>query len=222
MVPSNNHASPNGALPFLLPAYSESESKKNNVPVASNKLRKYAEENGRIPRETDSLKYAPYKSLLDDHIRKAWLYTLYLSPENSHIPLRLYIKPSSSSYFARNSLTNILNKAAKSELVSTTSTNGSSLSIFGGKTPEFDVRMIYKEATEAFEALNILLGNDEWFFGQNEPGEFDASVFAYTHLLLDEGMDWRDTRLKEVVEGCGNLVGHRARIWERCYEMVYE
>jgi len=41
-------------------------------------------------------------------------------------------------------------------------------------------------------------------------------------LLLDEGMDWRDRRLKEVVEGCVNLVGHRARIWERCYEMVYE
>ena len=47
---------------------------------------------------------------------------------------------------------------------------------------------IYSEAEKAFEALSFLLGDDEWFFGSVKPGLFDAAVFAYTHLLLDDGL----------------------------------
>ena len=46
------------------------------------------------------------------------------------------------------------------------------------------------------------------------PGLFDASVFAYTHLLLDENLDWKDKRLTESLEQYGNLVEHQRRIVE--------
>jgi len=60
------------------------------------------------------------------------------------------------------------------------------------------------------------------FFGLKSPGEFDASVFAYTHLLLDEGMGWEERRLGGVVGGLRNLVAHRGRVFERCFEVVHE
>ena len=44
------------------------------------------------------------------------------------------------------------------------------------------------------------------------PGLFDASVFAYTHVLLDENLDWKDKMLTESLKQCGNLVEHQRRI----------
>ena len=49
------------------------------------------------------------------------------------------------------------------------------------------------------------------------PGLFDASVFAYTHILLDENLDWEDTRLTESLKQYGNLVEHQRRIMERWF-----
>jgi metaxin len=40
---------------------------------------------------------------------------------------------------------------------------------------------------------------------------FDASVFAYTHLLLDESLNWQNTRLVDSLKKSGNLVQHRQR-----------
>jgi len=84
-------------------------------------------------------------------------------------------------------------------------------------TPVVRAEDILKEAGEAFAALETLLGEEDWFFGSKVPGLFDASVFAYTHLLLDEGMGWRFNSLAEKLAGFHNLVGHRNRILERYY-----
>ena len=46
------------------------------------------------------------------------------------------------------------------------------------------------------------------------PGLFDASVFAYTHILLDESLDWKDKRLTESLKHYSNLVEHQWRIVE--------
>lgn len=46
------------------------------------------------------------------------------------------------------------------------------------------------------------------------PGLFDASVFAYTHVLLDENLDWKDKRLVDGLKQYGNLVLHQRRIME--------
>jgi metaxin len=60
----------------------------------------------------------------------------------------------------------------------------------------------------------MLLGKDDWFFGAKRPGLFDASVFAYTHLLLDDslGKGWVDTRLRDALKERKRLVTHRDRI----------
>ena len=44
---------------------------------------------------------------------------------------------------------------------------------------------------------------------------FDAAVFAYTNVLLDERLAWGDARLTEVVRAFEALVAHRERILGR-------
>jgi len=55
----------------------------------------------------------------------------------------------------------------------------------------------------------------EWFFGEKGPTVFDAAVFAYTNVLLDERLAWGDARLTEVVRAFEALVAHRERILGR-------
>lgn len=81
-----------------------------------------------------------------------------------------------------------------------------------------------READEAFAALEMLIGDGEWFFGEKTPGMFDACVFAYTHLLLDgalgadangergDGGAWRDARLRDMVKERKALVAHQERV----------
>ena len=73
------------------------------------------------------------------------------------------------------------------------------------------------EADGAFAALSTLLGNDDWFFRVKDPGLFDASVFAYTYLLLD-GMKWEEDRLQKKLRAYENLVEHKDRIALRFYK----
>ena len=75
LVSSNNHASPTGVLPFLLPACSSSSqlSMDAPLPVPSNKLSKYAAEHGEKVEESPSIRYEAYQSLLDYRIRNAWV-----------------------------------------------------------------------------------------------------------------------------------------------------
>lgn len=65
-------------------------------------------------------------------------------------------------------------------------------------------------------ALSALLGDEEWFFGADRPGLFDASVFAYTYLLFG-GLEWPEKSLQERLRRWRNLVEHKERIAARCY-----
>lgn len=84
-------------------------------------------------------------------------------------------------------------------------------------SPRVDPRALYDGAKEAFEALSTVLGAEDWFFGTSEPSLFDAAVFAYTHLLLDDGLAWGERRLSDIVGDFQNLVEHRDRIFRRCW-----
>ncbi|KAF5015966.1 hypothetical protein F66182_12510, partial [Fusarium sp. NRRL 66182] len=68
IVPSNNHASPSGALPFLLPASSPS-----SRPLVGEKIHKYARENAarELP-NISSPRLEAYQALLTQNIRPAW------------------------------------------------------------------------------------------------------------------------------------------------------
>ena len=68
------------------------------------------------------------------------------------------------------------------------------------------------EADKAFEALSILLGDNEYFFARPDPGLLDASVFSYTHLILDDGMGWKRNKLGQLLKKYDNLVRHRERL----------
>ncbi|KAF2190207.1 hypothetical protein K469DRAFT_561452 [Zopfia rhizophila CBS 207.26] len=199
VVSSNNHASPSGALPFLLPLSSDTSKTAQAIP--SSKLQKWTMSNSTTAVEEPSdLRYEAYLSLLDHRIRRAWLYTLYLSPNFTSIVEPLYILPASVNSIVRLTIAHQLRTAAENEL----------LKFSAVVTPD----TLYKEAEEAFAALEILLEHNTWFFGAEKPGLFDASVFAYTHLVMDEnlGNGWIDTRLHDAVLQSKNLVSHRNRI----------
>ncbi|KAG4031829.1 hypothetical protein MFRU_008g01880 [Monilinia fructicola] len=204
IVSSNNHASPTGVLPFLLPAIKSNPSQ-DCLPIPSNGLVKYAREQGKKLHEPKGRKLEAYQALIDHNIRNAWLHALYLTPSNFRaIATPLYIDPTSSSPLVRLYTSHQLRSAAESEL---------------RKSAEIiDEDLIYREADRAWEALSLLLGEEKWFAGDG-PGIFDASVFAYTWLLGDEGLGWEkgDTRLGEGVERWKNLVQHRQRIFRRCW-----
>jgi metaxin len=69
---SNNHASPSGALPFLLPSIAEGS--KPPPPVPSGKLQRWSMNNSPSAiEEPGDLRYEAYLSLLDHRIRRAWV-----------------------------------------------------------------------------------------------------------------------------------------------------
>ena len=134
------------------------------------------------------------------------LFQLYLSPANSEVVHRLYVEPCSSNSFVQMTILYQLRNAAESELLKASASN---------KILEVD---IMGEAEEAIKALAALLGQKEWFFGQQQqPTLFDASVFAYTHLILDDHLDWNENKLGELLKRRENLVQHRNRILEMYY-----
>lgn len=128
------------------------------------------------------------------------MYSIYLSPNRSSLAEPLYILPTSSNSFVRLSIAHELRRAAETELVK--------------HSPVINSEKLYRDAEEAFSALEMVLGDDKWFFGNEKPGLFDASVFAYTHLLMDEGLGkgWVDTRLTDAVMARKKLAEHRKRI----------
>ncbi|KAL8714949.1 MAG: hypothetical protein Q9225_006490 [Loekoesia sp. 1 TL-2023] len=209
--PSNNHASPTGSLPFLIPA-SYDNSLETVPPIPSRKFQEWASKNGNTSRqEPEDMRYEAYMSLLDHRIRNAWLHTLYLTTANfDAVAKRLYITPETSSSLVHLSLTKTLQSAALEEIIK------------NSISPIVDVNALYRESDNAFSALSELLGDNDWFFGEDAPGLLDASVFAYTYLLCDKSMGWKEEeeRLgKGLREGkWPNLVEHRRRIHERCYQ----
>ncbi|KAF2733599.1 hypothetical protein EJ04DRAFT_513098 [Polyplosphaeria fusca] len=199
---ANNHASPSGALPFLRP--SSTDLQKPAHPISSGKLQKWCMNNAGDNKieESDDLRYEAYLSLLDHRIRRAWLYAVYLSPNSAAIAEPLYILSTSSNSFVRLAIARDLRTAAEKELLKFSAV--------------IDSDVLYSDAEEAFAALEMLLGDKQWFWGAERPGLFDASVFAYTHLLMDDnlGNGWVETRLRDAVKQRKALVAHRNRILE--------
>lgn len=124
---------------------------------------------------------------------------MYLDPENfDAVARRLYVEPATTSSVVRSALSIQLQQAAGDELL---------------KSYKYiDVSDLEAEADNAFEALSTLLGNQQNFFDRPKPGLFDASVFAYTHLILDDGMGWKQNRLGQLLKKYKNLVQHRERL----------
>lgn len=202
---SNNHASPTGALPFLLPPNTPSESKLQR-PVPSNKLEQYALDNGKAKlSENIGTKIDAYESLLDHRIRNAWLYTLYLSPANTGLLTQLYVAPITSSPPVRATILYQLRHAAELEVLKSTSRDALN-------PPD-----LYKGAKEAFRALDAVLADEEWFFGSSAPGLFDAAVFSYTHLILHDDLSWENRRMADILNEFPRLVSHRNRIFNKCW-----
>jgi len=116
----------------------------------------------------------------------------------------LYVDPSSSNPLVRLTLSYQLRSAAEAELLK--------------QNAIIDGDAIYRESDKALGALSDLLGEDEYFFGETKPGLFDASVFAYTNLLLDEGLSWEDSRMGDGLKGYQNLIAHRRQILKVYFE----
>ncbi|ENH62506.1 hypothetical protein FOC1_g10012738 [Fusarium oxysporum f. sp. cubense race 1] len=76
IVPSNNHASPSGALPFLLPPASQV-----SKPLTGEKIHKYVREHAvhELPSIT-SPRLEAYQALLTQNIRPAWASICSLPP----------------------------------------------------------------------------------------------------------------------------------------------
>ncbi|EMC99012.1 hypothetical protein BAUCODRAFT_22311 [Baudoinia panamericana UAMH 10762] len=205
-VPSSNHASPSGALPFLIPSSFTDEAAKTQSTIPSNRLKRWVanQQQAEKPEEPADVRYEAYASLLEIRIRNAWLYQLYLEPANTGLVHRLYIAPCSSNPLVQMTIAYQLRQAAEAEILKARPASAPANIIL-----EDDV---YRDAGEAFEALSSLLANDQCFFSQAKPGLFDASVFAYTQLLLDDTLNWSENRLGQKLKALDNLVRHRNRV----------
>jgi metaxin len=116
---------------------------------------------------------------------------------------KLYIYPASSNVFVQTTLAYQLQQAAREELLK--------------YSTYIDEDDLYAEVVGAFQALSTLLGDDENFFGTAQPNLFDASVFAYTHLLLDNNLGWQNKRIPDSLRRNANLVQHRQRIVDKYF-----
>ncbi|RMY83348.1 hypothetical protein D0862_11728 [Hortaea werneckii] len=205
-APSSNHASPSGSLPFLLPADRSSDSYfKTQEAVTSSKIKKWIIRQRRKEaatiNESEDVRYEAYASLLDNRIRRAWLYQLYLNPANAALLHDLYIAPCSSNPFVQLAIGHHLREAATTELTKSLASD----------TIVEDELM--HEAEEAFSALSQLLSENDWFFELDRPSLFDANVFSYTHLLADQGgLQWRENKLGGLLKQHENLLRHRERV----------
>ncbi|KAJ4006946.1 hypothetical protein NW752_001029 [Fusarium irregulare] len=198
IVPSNNHASPSGVLPFLLPSSSQP-----SRPLTGEKIHKYAREHAahEFP-SISSPRLEAYEALLTQNIRPAWLYALYLLPANAPLLKSLYLP---SSILLRAPLHQTLHAAATAEILKTT------------RRATISPSQLFTDATTALKALSALLRDDKWFFGAEAPGLFDADVFAYTYLMNEDALAWEDNSLNECLEDLENLRRHRQRLYKRCW-----
>ncbi|KAF4552635.1 Glutathione S-transferase-like protein 6 [Elsinoe fawcettii] len=207
-IASNNHASPSGSLPFILPSPGTSQGNKTSsrpAPIPGNKIKRWVDD--QLPSSTtpqSHMKEDIYLSLLDHRLRRAWLHQLYLSPPNTPLLTTLYATHSSSPLITFSTL-HTLRAAASAEISKSNST---------GTITE---AALQEEGQQALDALEELLEKDDWFFGAKEPGLFDAAVFAYTHLLLEEELEWGWNGLGGYLKGKRGLVGHRRRVWKKAY-----
>ncbi|GAM85926.1 hypothetical protein ANO11243_039360 [Dothideomycetidae sp. 11243] len=195
-IVSNNHASPSGSLPFLLPT-------KGAKAVPASGLRKWAEGGTPYPAQA---KLDVHLALLDHRLRRAWLYQLYLDPANVPALSRLYLETASSVEVVRYVTHAQLRKAAGEELRNSSGPAG------------VEEAELLAQGVEALGALNELLssGGGTWFSSEDEPGWLDAAVFAYTGPLLDRRMEWARNGLGDALKDMDALMRHRQGIAKRC------
>ena len=254
LASSSNHSSPTGALPFLQPPREpEPQPEPTGTPSTANKKQprqrtrlpppprpvptsefaKYVKKTRVVAGSTaglpvDSLaaidpRAPAYQALLDTSLRRAWLHAVYLDDDNSSqatVASRLYADAASSSMFVRTSLAGQLQAAAAAEVWGASTATPSA----------FAVAHIYKDAAVALAALqSVLEDNDDdapFFFNRKEPTIFDAAVFSYTHLLLEDGdqsdnanaskrFRWHNAELCNLVRGRPLLVRHRDTVANR-------
>ena len=225
---ANNHASPSGSLPYLVTP--EGDTSKI---IAASGLKKFIQSRA-PPEAVEMVASSAYLALLDP-IRHAYLIALYLEDETfKKVCVPLYIDTASRSRLVRAALAPPLRAAALEEVLGAgNEAPATSIAGFGrgwtqGTQPVFD-EAVYESASDAFTALSTLLGDSLWFGqmeGQAIPGWLDASVFAYTHVLLSlfetplaGAKEDKAMRLgpgaKKMYQAAArhkNLVAHRSRI----------
>lgn len=206
-VPSTNHASPSGSLPFLIPASKSNEPQSS--PLTSNKIQKWAADRIQV-QDLQDIRLDPYFSLIDQDVRNAWLVSLYLNDHNfNQVAIPLYIDSASSNIFVRKALIMQLKTAARAEVLKS--------------RPAIDEDDIYQGADRAFSALSTLLGEASFFGGSDTPGMLDVALFAYTYPLLrmaslddDFFPEWGQHRLSDTLNSYPSLVNHSQRILSIC------
>ncbi|KAH6845024.1 hypothetical protein B0I37DRAFT_378978 [Chaetomium sp. MPI-CAGE-AT-0009] len=223
-LPTTNHASPTGSLPFLLPPRTSPTTAP--LPIPANNLLAYARKHQPSTDPADLDPDLPprsqaYLSLVNLSLRNAWLYALYLDPAHTALLQRLYIHPSSSSRGVQAALLYQLRRAAAEQIA--TSSGGKIISLAPVNSVEgIDEDAVYHLAREAVEALASLLSESGtgWFFGRERPGMFDAALFSYTHLMMEympgeaSAGEGAGVALGEMVlnAGDGELARHRERM----------
>ncbi|KAL5350112.1 hypothetical protein ACLOAV_005149 [Pseudogymnoascus australis] len=114
---STNHASPTGALPFLLPPTSSPLLPAALLPVSAAQILTYAAKAGHpLPARPAHPKAKVYAALIDDAIRPAFLHAVYLTPANAALPTRLYLAPATSSWLVQTYQGYALRRAAGEQL----------------------------------------------------------------------------------------------------------
>ena len=213
LLPSTNHASLTGSLPFLLPLRTTPLAP-SPTPLSPAQFIAYAQKQGRPLHDVPpaaALRAEAFQSLIDIPLRNAWLYALYLDKANTHLLDKWYTAPASSSPWIRDSLRHQLRRAAEAEILKT----GSYLSSVAAGMALVDAGRVYQDAEEALEALAGVLGESgtDWFFGAEGPGIFDCSVFAYTYLMMVfmAGEGGLGRLVKRA--GRGELEGHKEKVF---------
>ena len=220
--PSNNHASPSGSLPFLIPGEALN-SKENNKSVrigntvSANSLQSWIGQNTENKEahedETLSLQESAFLSLLEHKIRPAWLHAFYLTANLYSLAAPLYIHSVTTSGLLRKWQTVQLRAAARAEVEKV--------------VPKIDVDVLYYGAESAFEALETALGNEDWFLGGEQPGILDAAVFGYTCLLSNPRLgaeangkwseDEGSQRMRTILQRFERLRNHQERTLNRYF-----
>ncbi|KAK3900926.1 hypothetical protein C8A05DRAFT_45334 [Staphylotrichum tortipilum] len=223
ILPSTNHASPTGALPFLLPPRTTSTSTSSPPPVPASQLLAYAQQHSPSTKDNSNKidldpdlgpRAQAYLSLVTLSLRNAWLCALYLDPSHADLLARLYARPASSSRAVQAALLAQLRAAAAEQIVTST---GGMVVTTSAAAGGVDEESVYREAREAMEALAGMVGESGtgWVFGEARPGVFDAGLFSYTHLMMEFMGEGLGRMVSE--SGKGELARHRGRMLEAAW-----
>ncbi|KAK1829063.1 hypothetical protein QBC39DRAFT_415005 [Podospora conica] len=198
-LPSTNHASPTGSLPFLLPPSSSSSS--TSTPIPASQFPAYitrrqtqtststttttpqtkphppppATATPHTPTPASTAREELIQSLLPP-LRTAFLLTLYLTPTSLPLLTSLYLTPSTSSPLLQSSLLSSLRRAAEQEVLKTLAPPCSATAVVGGR-PIIDVARVRAEARAAMEALAGFLADAGTEGGEGE-GDGDGPWFS--------------------------------------------